>query len=71
MNVEIDLIEDSLSEIKSTDEYVQDPTLKEIREIYKNKIIIKSDKKYPNNPVYSGRNNPEQIVREYVENKDL
>jgi hypothetical protein len=60
-----------LSEIKSTDEYIQDPTLKEIRETYNDKIIIKSDKRFPDKPVYSARNNPEPIVREYVENKDL
>jgi hypothetical protein len=52
-------------------ESVQDPILKEVRETYNNKIIIKSDKKYPNNSFYSARNNPEQVVREYVENKDL
>ena len=42
-----------------------------MRETYHNKTIIKSDKIYPNNPVYSDRNNPEQVVREYVENKNL
>ena len=41
MNVEIDWIEDSLAEIKLTDEFAQDPTLKEMRETYHNKTIIK------------------------------
>jgi hypothetical protein len=60
-----------LSVIKSIIEPAQDPTLKETIEIYNDKIIIKSDKAYPNYPVYSKRNNPEQVVREYVENKNL
>ena len=42
-----------------------------MRESYNDKIIIKSDKVYPNDLVYSKRNNPEQVVREYVENKNL
>jgi retron-type reverse transcriptase len=71
MSTEICWNDDSLTEIKSIMESVQDPILKEVRETYNNKIIIKSDKKYPNNSFYSARNNPEQVVREYVENKDL
>jgi hypothetical protein len=71
MNVEINWNESNWSVLKSIIESAQDPTLKETREIYNDKIIIKSDKAYPNYPVYSQRNSPEEVVREYVENKNL
>jgi retron-type reverse transcriptase len=59
MNVEIDWNESNWSVLTSIIEPAQDPTLKETREIYNDKIIIKSDKAYPKYPVYSQRNSPE------------
>lgn len=71
MMTEISWNEDNLTEIKLIIESVLDPTLTKVSDICNAKIIIKSDKEYPNDPMYFNSNNREQVVREYVENKDL